>query len=89
MIRPDPDYIRVTGSVVGQLAGMLIVWFSLLDGDPPLLRLSGLPLLGTLAIGVVIGSLVGWYGAHRIAKRWLDSVPPPDARKFASDRHRR
>jgi hypothetical protein len=72
MARLDPDYVRVTGFVGGQVAGMLIVWFSLLDGDPPLLRLSGLPLLGALAIGTTIGSLVGWYGAHRIARRWVD-----------------
>jgi fructose-specific phosphotransferase system IIC component len=72
MVRLDPDYIRVTGFVAGQVAGMLIAWFSLLEGDPPLLRLSGLPLLGTLTVGVTLGSLVGWYAAHRIAKRWID-----------------
>lgn len=68
MTRPDPDYVRVTGFVAGQLTGMLTVWFSLLDGDPLLLRLS---VLGALAIGITMGSLVGWYGAHRIAKGGL------------------
>jgi hypothetical protein len=70
--RVDPDYIRATGFVAGQVAGALIVWFSLLDGDPPLLRLRGLPLLAAMMFGVSIGSLVGWYVAHRIARRWLD-----------------
>ena len=79
MTRPDPDYVRVTGIVAGQLTGMLIVWFSLLDGDPPLLRLSGLPLLGALAIGITMGSLVGWYGAHRIAKGGLQQRDEPAA----------
>lgn len=70
--RIDPDYVRAIGFVAGQVAGMVIVWFSLLDGDPPILRLRGWPLLGVMVIGVTIGSLVGWYVAHRIAKRWVD-----------------
>jgi uncharacterized membrane protein YfcA len=70
--RIDPNYVRATGLAVGLPGGLLIVWFSLLERDPPLLKLRGWPLLGTMAIGVTIGSFIGWYIAHRIAKRWLD-----------------
>jgi hypothetical protein len=68
----DPDCVRASGFIAGQVAGIFAVWFSLLEGDPPLLSLRGWQLLGVMTAGVVIGSVIGWYVANRIAKRWLD-----------------
>src|SRR5262249_61236469 len=67
----DPDCVRATGFIAGQVAGIFVVWFSLLEGDPPLLSLRGWPLLGVMTAGVVTGSVIGRVFAQRGARRWV------------------